>query len=185
MTQLRAEASSADVVVLPLVIGGTASQFVKAYDQFGLKSLLPIYTNAVTVDEASTLPPAGDSAVGVVNYGEWALTWDIPENKKFVEAFQAKFQKEPGQHHLFGYMEGRVLGEALKAVAGNADDKDRVAEAMRKLTFDSPKGVFKFDEKQQAIVTILIRKVENQGGVLRNVVLDQIPNVDQFWKAPS
>jgi branched-chain amino acid transport system substrate-binding protein len=185
ITQIRSEASSADVLVLPQIVGGTASQFVKAYDQFGLKSVIPMYTSAVTLDEASTLPPAGDSAVGLVNYGEWALTWDIPENKRFVESFQAKFQKEPGQHHLYGYMEARVMGEALKAVAGNADDKDRVAEAMRKVTFESPKGPFKFDEKQQAIVTVIIRKVENQAGTLRNAVVDQIPNVDQFWKAPS
>ncbi len=185
ITQLRSEVAGADVLVLPQIVGGTASQFVKAYDQFGLKAQIPMYASAVTFDEASTLPPAGDSAVGLVNYGEWALTLDTPENKRFVESFQAKYQKEPGQHHLFGYMEGRVMGEALKAVGGNADDKDKVADAMRKVTFESPKGPFKFDEKQQAVITVFIRKVENQAGTLRNVVLDQIPDVDQFWKAPS
>jgi branched-chain amino acid transport system substrate-binding protein len=77
------------------------------------------------------------------------------------------------------------MGEALKKVGGNADNKDGVAAAMRSVTFDSPKGPFKFDEKQQAIVTVIIRKVENQAGTMRNVVIDQIPNVDQFWKAPS
>jgi branched-chain amino acid transport system substrate-binding protein len=185
ITQLRSEMSGADVVVLPQIVGGTASQFVKAYDQFGLKAQIPLFSGAVTLDEASTLPPAGDSALDLVSYGEWAQTLDTPENKRFVESFQAKFQKDPGQHNLFGYMEGRVIGEALKAVGGNAEDKDKVAEAMRKVTFDSPKGLFKMDEKQQAIVTIFIRKVTNQGGTLRNVVIDQIPNVDQFWKAPS
>ncbi|HEX3244462.1 MAG TPA: ABC transporter substrate-binding protein [Chloroflexota bacterium] len=185
ITQLRSEASGADVIALPQIVGGTASQFVKAYDQFGLKAQTPLYSSAVTLDEASTLPPAGDSAVGLLSYGEWALALDTPENKRFVEAFQAKFQKEPGQHHLLGYMEGRVMGEALKAVGGAVEDKDKLAEAMRKVTFESPKGTFKMDDKQQAIVTIFIRKVENTPSGLRNTVIDQIPNVDQFWKAPS
>ncbi|MFN0070278.1 MAG: ABC transporter substrate-binding protein [Chloroflexota bacterium] len=185
ITQLRSEIANADVVVLPQIVGGTASQFVKAYDQFGLKGQIPMYTSAVTLDEASTLPPAGDSALGLVNYGEWALTLDTPENKRFVESFQAKYAKEPGQHHLFGYMEARVIGEALKAAGSAVDDKDKVAEAMRKVTFDSPKGPFKFDDKQQAVITMFIRKVENQGGTFRNVVIDTIPSVDQFWKAPS
>lgn len=185
ITQIRAEVANADVLVLPQIVGATASQFVKAYDQFGLKGQIPMYTSAVTLDEASTLPPAGDSAVGLLNYGEWALTLDTPENRRFVESFQAKFGKEPGQHHLYGYMEARVIGETLKALGGAVEDKDKVAETMRKVTFDSPKGQFKFDDKQQAIVTMFIRKVENQNGTLRNVVVDTIPNVDQFWKAPS
>jgi branched-chain amino acid transport system substrate-binding protein len=82
-------------------------------------------------------------------------------------------------------MEARVMGEAMKAVNGAVEDKDKLSEAMRKVTFESPKGTFKMDDRQQAIVTIFIRKVENVGGALRNAVIDQVPNVDQFWKAPS
>jgi branched-chain amino acid transport system substrate-binding protein len=185
ITQLRSEIANADVVAMPLLIGATASQFVKAYTEFGLKSQVPMFPLGVSVDEASTLPPAGEAGLGIMNFNDWSLTLDLPENKKFVEAFRAKYQKDPGQHHLYGYLEGRLIGEALKAVNGNTEDKDKFAEALGKVQFESPRGPFRLDEKHQAIVTVYIRKVDKVGDQLLNVVTDQVPNVDQFWKAPQ
>jgi branched-chain amino acid transport system substrate-binding protein len=178
-------AGQADVVVLPQIVGVTAINFVKAYNDFGLKNQFPLFTSAVTVDEGSTLPEEGQAALGVRSYGDWAPTLDLPENKKFVDDFRAKYNKEPGQHHMYGYVAMKTFGEALKKVGGNTDDKDALIDAIGKVEWDAPNGHLKFDDKHQAIITVYLRNIEQQGDRLVNIVSDKVDGVDQFWKAPS
>jgi branched-chain amino acid transport system substrate-binding protein len=185
ITQIQGMAGQADAVVLPQIVGVTAINFVKSYNDFGLKNQFPLFVSAVTVDEGSTLPEEGQAALGIQSYGDWAITLDRPENKKFIDDFKAKYNKEPGQHHMYSYVSMKTFGEALKKVNANTDDKDALIDAISKVEWEAPNGRLRFDEKHQAIITVYLRKVERQGDRLVNVVSDRVDGVDQFWKAPS
>src|SRR5262249_20242067 len=110
---------------------------------------------------------------------------DSPETKKFIDDFTKKFGKAPGEGHFYGYTAARAFGEALKVANGEVEDMSRFLGTLKGVKFDSPKGPFRFDEKQNAIVSVFIRKVEKQNGALQNTVIDRVDNVDQFWKAPA
>src|SRR5262249_10909207 len=130
ITQIQGMAGQADVVGLPQIIGGTAINFIKAWSEFGLKNQFPLFTSAGTVDEGSTLPEEGQAALGTVSYGDWALTLDRPENKKFIDDFRAKYNKEPGQHHMYSYVSMKTMGLALQAVNGNTENKEALIQAL-------------------------------------------------------
>lgn len=185
ITQIQSQLGSVDAVVLPQIVGETAIQFVKSYDQFGLKAQKPLFTLSVTVDDASTLPPEGDAAIGVKSFGEWALRLDNPENKKFVADFRAKYNKDPGQHHMSTFVLMQVMDAGLKAVNGDTADKTKLVQAFEKVQIATPAGAFKFDDKHQVIITVYLRTVEKQGNQLVNVINDKVENVSQFWQAPQ
>lgn len=185
ITQIQSQLGSVDAVVLPQIVGETAIQFVKSYDQFGLKAQKPLFTLSVTVDDASTLPPEGDAAIGVKSFGEWALRLDNPENQKFVADFRAKYNKDPGQHHMSTYVLMQVMDAGLKAVSGDTADKPKLVQAFEKVQIATPAGAFKFDDKHQVIITVYLRTVEKQGNQLVNVINDKVENVSQAWQAPQ
>jgi len=70
----------------------------------------------------------------------------------------------------------------MKVVKGDLERKDNFLAALRRVQFEAPRGAFKFDEFQNVINPVYIRKTEKSGGKLHSVVIDKIPNVDQFWE---
>jgi branched-chain amino acid transport system substrate-binding protein len=87
-------------------------------------------------------------------------------------------------NHL-GYLAAKAAGEAMKAVGANVEDQARFLEALRRVRFEAPGGSFRFDDKQNAVIPTYIRRVDKVGGKLQNTVLDNVQNVDQFWKPPK
>src|SRR5262249_39938809 len=70
--------------------GTDAVNFVKQYDQFGLKASIKL-TGAGFLTEPDVLPAQGRSALGVITGHFYTPQLDNPVNKKFVADFKAKF----------------------------------------------------------------------------------------------
>jgi branched-chain amino acid transport system substrate-binding protein len=115
----------------------------------------------------------------------YSPTVDTPENKRFVQAFNRKYKKDPVYNNHLGYLAAKASGEALKAVGGNVEDQARFLEALRRTRFEAPGGPFRFDDKQNAVIPTYLRRVEKVGGKYQNTVFDVVPDVDQFWKPPK
>jgi branched-chain amino acid transport system substrate-binding protein len=183
LTRIQSKAGELDAVVA-ILWGPSAPQWLRAYQEYGMKTKLPLLTLGETVSE-TYLQKVGDSALGVVSWMSYQPTIDTPENKRFVQAFMRKYKKEPVYNNHLGYLAGRASGEALKAVNGNVEDQARFLEALRKVRFEAPGGSFSFDDKQNAVIPTYIRRVEKVGGKLQNTVVDVVRDVDQFWKPPK
>ena len=183
ITRIQNKAGDLDAVVA-ILWGPSAPQWLKAYPEYGLKGKLPLLSLGETVNE-TYLRSVGDAALGIVSWLSYAPGLDSAENKRFVQAFQRKYKKDPVYNNHLGYLAGRSAGEAIKAVNGNVEDGARFLEAVRKVRFEAPGGPFRFDEKQNAIIPTYIRRVEKVGGKLQNTVIDVVPDVDQFWKPPK
>ena len=68
-----------------------------------------------------------------------------PKNQALVEAFKAKNQDPSGPFVFPAYAAVQVMAEGMKK-AGSTDT-DKVAEAIRSTSFDTPTGTLAFDEK--------------------------------------
>ncbi len=159
--------------------GTDAVNFVKQYDQFGLKQSIKL-TGAGFLTEPDVLPAQGKSALGVITGHFYTPQLDSPTNKKFVGDFKAKFGgKTPDGFACQGYDTAEVIVRALKAVNGNTQDKDKLVDTITRVEFDSPRGRFRFDPKTHNVIQpfIYIREVREVGGELNNVPIDKVADV--------
>jgi branched-chain amino acid transport system substrate-binding protein len=156
--------------------------FIKQYDQFGLKAKIPLAASGFTVAN-DALPAEGKSALGVISCLHYTDTLDTPANKKFVAEFKAKTGRITSVFSEYGYVAARAIVEALKKTDGNTENKEKVAEAMRGVAFDAPRGPFRFDPVTHNVIqNEYIRKVVDLGDRMANQVIETIPNVQDPGK---
>ncbi len=175
LAQLPADA------VFAFYSGVDAVRFVQQYAEFGLKDRIPLFGSGDTVDE-SILPEQGEAALGYLSSSHYAVLYDSPENRALVQRCRERYGVTANQFVYQGYLTGRVLAEALRAIDGAVEETTRFLEALRAVRFGGPTGLFRFHpESQGAIITVFIRRVERmESGELGNVVLDRIPDVDDL-----
>ncbi len=177
LTKIRQSGAKA---VFAFFSGSDAVNFVKQYDQFGLKQSVKL-TGAGFLVEPDVLPAQGQSALGVISGHFYTPILDNPTNKQFVKEFREKFGgKMPDGFACQGYDTAEVIVRALKAVGGNTQDKEKLVAAIEKSEFESPRGRFRFDPKTHNVIQpfIYIREVKEMAGWgLVNVPIDKVADV--------
>ena len=162
--------------------GGTDSiRFVTQYQDFGLKSRVPLTGDGSLVDEL-ILPEQGDAAVGIYHSHNYSPQYRSPENTNFVSVFSQRYGFVPSQFSYQGYLTGRVLVESLNAVNGQVEDKEALLNAIRSVTFVGPMGRFRFHPESQGpiIKALILRVTKDSQGTLVDEVLDEFDNVDDI-----
>jgi len=178
LAQLRRDTDA----VLALFTGRLALQFVKQYEEAGLKGKLPLLGGGTITDE-TVLPQMGDEALGLITALHYSQALDNPANAKFSRAFEASAGKIASYYSEATYTNARWIVEAIKAVGGKAEDRDALLAALRRVDLkESARGPLKVDDFGNPIQNIYIRKVERVGGKLQNTVIATYPGVSQFWK---
>ncbi len=176
LTKIRQSKAKA---VFAFFSGTDAVNFVKQYDQFGLKQQVKL-TGAGFLTEPDVLPAQGNSALGVITGHFYTPLLDNPTNQRFVKDFREKFAgKMPDGFACQGYDTAEVIVRALKAVNGNTQDKDKLVEVIAKVEFDSPRGRFRLDPKTHNVIQpfIYIREVKETPLGLNNVPVDKVADV--------
>ena len=159
--------------------GTDAVNFVKQYDEFGLKAGIKL-TGAGFLTEPDVLPAQGKAALGTITGHFYTPQLDNPVNQRFVKEFREKFGgKTPDGFACQGYDTAEVIVRALKAVNGNTQDKDKLVATIAATEFDSPRGRFRFDPKSHNVIQpfIYVREVREIAGALNNVPIDKIADV--------
>jgi branched-chain amino acid transport system substrate-binding protein len=107
----------------------------------------------------------------------YSSTLDTPENKRFVEKLKAKFgpQALPSTFTLGGYDSMALI---FKAVSAGELEGDKVMRLLAGSTYDSPRGQVTIAPSRELVEDFIVRRVENTGEGLRNVIIDTIPRVD-------
>ncbi|MBI5029613.1 MAG: ABC transporter substrate-binding protein [Chloroflexi bacterium] len=152
--------------------GSDALNYVKQFDQFGLKKNMKI-VGAGFLTESDVLPGQAASALDAYTSLHWSTELDNPENKAFMEAYAKKFPgKDVDVFAVQGYDAARVIVEALNKVQGDTSNKDKFLEAIRGVSFKSPRGNFAFDPKTQNVVNqIYFRQVKQSGSKFVNAII--------------
>ena len=178
LAQIRRDSDA----VLALFTGRLALQFLKQYQEAGLKDKLPLLGGGTITDE-TVLPQMGGEAIGVITALHYSQALDNPTNQKFNKAFEASAGKIASYYSEATYTNARWIVEAIKAVNGKVEDRDAFLAALRRVDLkESARGPLKVDDFGNPIQNIYIRKVERVGGKLQNSVIATYPAVSQFWK---
>jgi branched-chain amino acid transport system substrate-binding protein len=178
LAQIKPDADA----VLVLMVGRLALQFMKQYEESGLKGKIPMLGGGTTTDE-SVLPQMGDESLGAVTALHYSAAIDTPQNQKFAKAFEAKAGKIPSYYSEACYTGARWIVEAIKAVGGKVEDREALLAALRKVEMkDAPRGPISVDRWGNPVQTIYVRRVERVGGKLQNTVVATFPGTSQFWK---
>lgn len=170
-------------LVATQVVGADGVRFVKQYEEYGLKGKIPLVDAAVAFTDVTLLPAEGESVVGTYNAQAYISTIDNPKNRAFVQAFRAKYKRDPGAPAEATYVALAVIHEALKETRGNLEDGPKFLGALRKVTLDAPRGKFRFDRFQNVISDVHIGKIERMGEQVLPRVVATVRDVDQFLGA--
>jgi len=161
-------------------VGADGVRFVKQWREYGMQGKIPLVDAAVGFSDLSLLPASGEAAVGGYNSQPYQYTLDSPRNKKFVEAFRAKYKRDPGAPAAFTYTALLAIDQAARAVGGKIEETPRFLEALRKIDVDAPQGRVRFDRLQNVVTDIHISRIDKVGGQIVPVVIETIRGVDQF-----
>ncbi|WP_313613778.1 ABC transporter substrate-binding protein [Agrobacterium sp.] len=154
LTDIKSKAPEAVFAFLP---GAQGVQFVKQYEQAGLKNVAPLYTQW-TLFNGPSLDAIGSAAEGVYSIEPWTYDMDNPANKAFVEAFKKKYGSLPSNFAAMAYDAVRLIDGSVKKAGGIAD-KDAVRAAMRAASFESVRGDFAFANNHHPIHSMYLAKV--------------------------
>jgi branched-chain amino acid transport system substrate-binding protein len=179
VAQLAQLGNSIDVIGVQAV-GADGVRFVKQWREYGLQGKIPLVDASVGFSDLSLLPASGDAAVGGYNSQPYQYTLDTPRNKKFVQAFRAKVNRDPGAPAAFTYSALLAIDQAAKAIGGKVEDSARFIEALRKMDVEAPQGRVRFDRFQNVVTDIHISRIDKVGSQIVPVVIETIRGVDQF-----
>ena len=167
----QAKASGADAVYV-FYAGGEAISFVKQYDSFGLKAELPLYGSGFLTSPLY-VNAEGPAAEGVITALHYVPTIDTEANRVFAEAFTAATGRVPSEFAVQGYDAARALIEATKT---GASDRETLANALRQVSFDGPRGALSIDPATNNVVQpiYVYETVAGENGLTQKV-LAQLP----------
>jgi branched-chain amino acid transport system substrate-binding protein len=151
------------------VPAGQAGTFAKQFAERGLdKAGIKLIGPGDIVDD-NDLPGMGDAMLGVVTAGIYSAYHNSPANKEYVAAFQKANGYRPNFISLGGYDGMHAIYEALEKTQGKTDG-DGLINAMKGMTWESPRGQISIDPETRDIVqNVYIGKVEKVQGELYNV----------------
>jgi branched-chain amino acid transport system substrate-binding protein len=114
--------------------------------QYELTKRLQLFTEIVAQADIRTF---GKDAIGMVGSSRYAFTYDVPENKKFTEAFLAEYKEVPDWTDGEMYQALQILFAAIEKA--DSIEADKLVRAMENLEVSSVKG------------SILMRQCDHQG----------------------
>lgn len=156
LTQIKGKDPDA-IIVSALV--EEASGIVSQARQLGIPTSVPIL-GGNGFNSPALIKNAGEAAEDVMMGASWNATSPLPLNKKFVEAFTAKYGSAPDQFAAQAYAGVYIAYEAIKQ-AGTPEDRKAVRDALTKIKdFDCVLGKFSFTEGRDADHTPVVQVVK-------------------------
>ena len=135
------------------------------------------------IADETALAAVGDAGIGITTAYHYDFRHASAANRKFVQAYNAKFKRNPDIYSVGGYDGMHVIYAALEKTKGKTDGESLIGAA-KGLKFESPRGPISIDpETRDVVQTIYIRRVEKTGGELQNVEIDKVENVKDPVKA--
>jgi branched-chain amino acid transport system substrate-binding protein len=165
LAQVRAADPDAVYFFYP---GGMGINFIRQYEQAGLKDEIPFFGPAFSFDQ-TILEAVGEAALGVMNTAQWSPDLDNPANRAFVAAFEEAYGRIPSLYASQGYDAAMLIDSAVRAVGGDIEDAEAFRAALEAADFESVRGPFRFNVNHYPIQTFYLRQVvRDRDGRLTN-----------------
>ncbi len=169
--------------ILDVVTGAASIRLIGELRKAGVLDRKKVLAAGSATDE-TLLTALGDTALGVLSFYPWSAALDTPENKRFLARIKQATRKEyVGTSAAINYGAAMWIVEALKAVGGDVEDKDRFFQTLRATEVkNTPRGPVKIDRYGHIIQNVYFRRVDKVGNGWQNTVIETYPSVSQFWK---
>ncbi|HET7671467.1 MAG TPA: ABC transporter substrate-binding protein [Burkholderiales bacterium] len=141
--------------------GGPGISLVRQWAQSGLAGKVPLFSN-IALSEPLVFQAQGKTALGIVVTGNYFAAIDNAENKRFVEAFRAKHKRDPASFAGLQYDAVMLLDAAVREVKGNVKNQDAFRAALKKASFKSIRGPFRFNNNNHPIQNTYIGVVDQR-----------------------
>ncbi|CPN43883.1 ABC transporter substrate binding protein [Bordetella pertussis] len=160
LAQIRAAKPDAVYIFLP---GGMGINFVKQFVSTGLAQGTALVGPGFSADE-DVIQAGGEPMLGMVNTAQWAHDLDVPQNKKFVEAFRKEYNgRYPSVYAAQAYDVIMSIDAAVKQAGGKASDRDAIVKALEQADYPSVRGSFTYGKNHYPIQAYYARVVEKDG----------------------
>jgi branched-chain amino acid transport system substrate-binding protein len=144
--------------------GAAGVQFLTQYAQAGLKAQIPLYTSFVV--DALSLPRLGELALGVPGAQHWVNDLPNDANKTFVAEFRKKYNRYPSFYAAQAYDAALLIDSAAAAAKGDFGKKDAMRETMRKASYASVRGPYRYGNNHFPIQNFYLQEaVKDADGV--------------------
>jgi len=172
----RIKDANPDGVFVFMAAGELPPIFLRQFKEAGLDPAKIIGIGDIT-DETS-LPAAGDAALGVVTAFHYTPTHDSAVNREFAQTFKAVAPERPlGFIPVVAYDVLRAIYTVVDAQKGDLNP-ERTIELLKRITFESPRGPISIDPSTREIVqNVYLRKVEKRDGQMINSEFASISDV--------
>ncbi|MDR3632116.1 MAG: ABC transporter substrate-binding protein [Desulfocapsaceae bacterium] len=156
LTQIKGK--NPDAIVVSALVEEASGIVIQAR-QLGIPASIPII-GGNGFNSPALLANAGEAAEGVMMGAAWNASSILPLNKKFVEAFTAKYGHPPDQFAAQAYAGVYLACEAVKR-AGSATDHKAIRKAMSEIKdLDTVLGKFSFTPERDADHTPVVQVVK-------------------------
>ena len=138
--------------------GGMGINFVKQYAQAGLKTEIPLYGPAPSLDQ-TVLPGMGDAALGAFASTYWSESFEDAISKKFTADFEAEYKRIPSPNAAVAYDGARMIAAALDAIGGKIEDAKAFRQAMEKVKFASLRPSFHLNTNHYPVQDFFLTEI--------------------------
>jgi branched-chain amino acid transport system substrate-binding protein len=148
--------------------GNDSVKFLNQYYEFGMWNkmpLIPAFQGAIVESFilAQIQPKAADACLGMVTGAQYTPLFDNPTNKKFVDAYKAKYNIPPDLAAASAYNAGLVLLAGLDITKGDTTPQ-KLMDAMVNLNMETIWGNLRFDkQKKAAMMDVGVLKLQKEG----------------------
>jgi branched-chain amino acid transport system substrate-binding protein len=170
LAQLRAQAPDALFIFLP---GGMGINFVKQFVGAGLSTNTQIIGPGFSADQ-DVIRAVGEPMIGMFNTAHWNHDFDYPASRAFVDAFRKEYKRTPSIYAAQAYDVVLMMDAAVRDVKGKVADRDALRAALKKASFKSVRGDFRFGNNQFPIQDFYLRMVRKDGDELNNRTLSKV-----------
>jgi branched-chain amino acid transport system substrate-binding protein len=170
--------------IFPFIPGDISiNRFLSQYFELGLgKKGIKLCTHWTMTEDYLPVQTFGEKMLGITSVAMYCPDYNTPENRRLTEAYYSKYghKKMINGDVANGYETMKFLCTAIKAIDGNAENADALLNALHTTKI---KGIcsssVSIDATGNAIRDFLIRRVEKKDGVVKNVVIDVLPQTHQ------
>lgn len=172
----RIKDANPDGIFVFMAAGELPPIFLRQFKEAGLDPAKIIGIGDIT--DESSLPAAGDAALGVVTAFHYTPTHDSAVNREFAAAFKAVAPDRPlGFIPVVAYDVLRAIYTVVDAEKGDLN-LERTIELLKQTKFESPRGPIAIDPSTREVVqNVYFRRVENRDGQMINSEFASIPDV--------
>jgi branched-chain amino acid transport system substrate-binding protein len=167
----QAKASGAEAIYASYV-GAEAVSFVQQYAQSDARDL-PLFGPG-PLTEGAVLAAQGRAALGIRTVLNYAPDLDNPANRRFVDAWRARYHRLPTAYAMSSWDAASVLDRAL-AVAGPDPSPQAIDAAVAQVgVMDSPRGEWQFSDLHSPVQKWYLRQVRNDGRTMSNSLIQDL-----------